>query len=518
VALSSHPDHVEIFRRGPKAWNAWREQNPTTIPELAGIALKLSERQMGRANGGPINLKAARLQDAFLRFATLSGGNLEAADMSGADLVHARFDDADLSAANLSNAKLDHADFSGANLRNVDLSGASLCHAKNLTQAQLAESIGSNSTILPPDLQGFVSWSARSQTKTNASPKAPDLEPETRQTADSPESSLHKRPVWMAGVLLIGGALVVTGFVWRYMNEAARPTSNVQSESNLSPAEPKLGLDTERQQVQPSPPQAVLEKTLEPEHQPSTEMTIPPVPSSASVADPTEGRPEQRPVPGADDGAMVPQETSAEPQASEAVPLVSAEPAPVAVTDLPAEASDPAVPMSVEQAVVTYRYGIHGTIPDSAPDAPDKSATVAPAGGSQRSAAPDLPAEAAIAATPSASVTESPAQQLLSTPATASLDDAVTPSATNSAAPSSDEKGAETELSHDAGSAPIPDRKPVTETSVPNPGTEISVKPGRDLVAHPDRSRLAKGPSLPRSRSKVCVPILGQHFEGQCSY
>jgi hypothetical protein len=496
---------------------------------------------MGPANGGPINLKAARLQDAFLRFATLSAGNLEAADMSGADLVHARFDDADLSAANLSNANLDHADFSGANLRDVDLSGASLCHAKNLTQAQLEETKGSTSTILPQDLQGFVSWSARSRTKTNTSLEPHDLESEARQTADSREIGSHKRPVWMAGVLLIGGALVITGFVWRYMNDAGGPISDAQTESKPSLTEPKLSLDTEAQQLQPIPHQAVLEKKLDPERQPSTVVAIQPIPSSASTVDLTEGRPEQRPVPGTDDGALVPQETAAEPQASsasnrseetvgpnaqaapgqdsgnsqasEAVPLVSAEPAPVAVTDLPAEASDPSVTASVKSAASR-----HGTVPDSAPDAPDISATAAPAIGSQHSAAPDLPAEAAIADTPSASVTEAPAQQLLSTPATASLGDAVTPSATNSAVPSSDENGAETELSHDAGSAPIPDRKPVTATSVPNPGTEISPKPGRDSVAHPDRSRLAKGPSLPRSRSRVCVPILGQHFEGQCSY
>jgi hypothetical protein len=123
--LFSDPDHAEILRRGPKAWNAWREKNPSTVPDLAGIALKLSERQMGPVSGGPINLKSARLQDAFLRFATLSAADLEAAEMSGADLVHARFDGANLSAANLRNALLDHANFSGANLTNVNLSGAS---------------------------------------------------------------------------------------------------------------------------------------------------------------------------------------------------------------------------------------------------------------------------------------------------------------------------------------------------------------------------------------------------------
>jgi hypothetical protein len=540
VALSSDPDHVEILRRGPRAWNAWREENPTTVPELAGIALKLSERQMGPANGGPINLKAARLQDAFLRFATLSAGNLEAADMSGADLVHARFDDADLSAANLSNAKLDHADFSGANLRNVNLSGASLCHAKNLTQAQLEESKGSNSTILPPDLQGFVSWSARNQAKTTASPKPCDLEPEGRPAADRPEISSHKRPVWLTGVLLIGGALVLTGFVWRYMNDAARPMSDAQSESKPPVTEQTPSLNSEEQKLQPSLHQAVLEKTLEPERQPA-EVAIPPMPSSASTAKPAEERAEQGPVPGTDDGAVVPQETAAIPQAPDANRSEETsgpdEQAPnPAATSLPTEASDPSVPISVGQAFVTYRYGTHATVPDAAPDAPDISGTAASTIESQHSAAPDSAADAAIADTPSDSTTEAPVQQLglstpavpppvsvaeapaqqleLGTPAAPSLNDAATP-APNPAVPSG-EKAAQ--LPQDADSVPLPVRKPVFETSVAiNPEPEISPKPERSSVAHRERSRLAKRPSSPRSRSRVCVPILGQHFEGQCS-
>jgi uncharacterized protein YjbI with pentapeptide repeats len=100
-----------------------------------------------------------------LRFATLSAANLEAADMSAADLAYARLDRANLKAANLSYAVLDYADFAGTNLSKVNLCGASLQHAKNLTQSQIKESTGNASTILPPHLQGSVSWSpARSPT------------------------------------------------------------------------------------------------------------------------------------------------------------------------------------------------------------------------------------------------------------------------------------------------------------------------------------------------------------------
>jgi len=492
---------------------------------------------MGPANGGPVNLKAARLQDAFLRFATLSAGNLEAADLSGADLVHARFDDADLRAANLSNAKLDHADFAGANLRDVNLSGASLCHAKNLTQAQLEESMGSDSTILPLHLQGFVSWSARSQTKTNASRKLREPRSEARQNDDR-EINSHRPPVWRAGVPLIGGVLVLAGFVWWGVNDASQFTSDAQRASKPSVSEPKLSLDTEGQKFQPSPQQAVLEKKLDPP--PSAEMAIQPLPSSAIPGDRIETSPEPSP----DTAALVPQVANAEPQASgvsnlseetfgpneqarnvageESEPgnsqaseaVVSVEPAVVAAPDLPAEASEPSVPMSLASVDVAYRHGIHGTVPDTALDAPDISA---PAPAAPPSTVPDSPADAAMPDNSSASVTDSPTQSLgVTTPPAPPLSDAVTPSA--AVVPFSDQKEVETELPHDAASIPIPVRKPVVETSVAKPAAEIVPKPGRESVAQPDRSRLAKGPSLSRSRSRVCVPIIGRYYEGRCSY
>jgi uncharacterized protein YjbI with pentapeptide repeats/lipoprotein-anchoring transpeptidase ErfK/SrfK len=319
--LSPTPNHAEILRRGPKAWNAWRKKNPSTVPDLAGIALKSSERQLGPINGRPINLKAAWLQAAVLRFATLSAADLEAADMSGADLMHARLDEANLSAANLINARLDHADlaganltkvnlrgaslrfatlstadletadmsgadlmyarldranlsatnltnarldyadFAGTNLTKVNLRGASLRNASNLTQSQLEESIGSHSTILPPHLQGSVSWSAaRSQIEPTAFERR-DLRPRAPHTAHVNVSyiSSNNRTAWLVGVLLIGGALATTGFVWQHMS---LDTSRAQRGPEQSRAEPKPSLDPRDQGSQLSAGHALMEQKV----------------------------------------------------------------------------------------------------------------------------------------------------------------------------------------------------------------------------------------------------------------
>jgi Pentapeptide repeats (8 copies) len=109
-------------------------------------------------HGGPINLRRARLPDAFLRSASLKEANLEAANLSGADLVHAQLDRANLKNANLSHAVLEHADFAEARLSKANLSGANLTHARNLTQNQIDDTVGSASTTLPVHLHMPASW------------------------------------------------------------------------------------------------------------------------------------------------------------------------------------------------------------------------------------------------------------------------------------------------------------------------------------------------------------------------
>ena len=79
--------HIENLRRGPRAWNAWREDNPSQNPILDYAALSLGERQFGPINAGPINLRSTSMRGAVLRFATLSKANLEAADLFEANLA-----------------------------------------------------------------------------------------------------------------------------------------------------------------------------------------------------------------------------------------------------------------------------------------------------------------------------------------------------------------------------------------------------------------------------------------------
>jgi hypothetical protein len=102
--------HLDILLQGVEAWNEWREQNPSTRPELSG------------------------------------------ADLSEADLT-----EADLSEANLSGANL-----SGANLSWADLSGAT-----NLTQEQIKRAYGNEQTKLPEHRKRPEAWSRNSNGQPN---------------------------------------------------------------------------------------------------------------------------------------------------------------------------------------------------------------------------------------------------------------------------------------------------------------------------------------------------------------
>jgi hypothetical protein len=200
------------LRRGPRAWNEWRAQNPDLIPNLTDIALALSERQMGPINGGPINFRQARLRRAFLRSATLTSANLEWADLSDADLREARLNNASLIGAELTDALLDHVDFAGADLTRANLGAASLHGARNLTQEQIDRALGDEHTVLPAGLVRPTNWSG-SQTAISTQPVITSPQPFGRHAYEPPAPEPReivppegRRVSWLVGGPKRGGA------------------------------------------------------------------------------------------------------------------------------------------------------------------------------------------------------------------------------------------------------------------------------------------------------------------------
>ena len=71
----ANPEHLNILKRGDKAWNAWRKQNPTVRPELTEVNLAgafLSRANLTKAHlfktnlTGATNLTQAQLNQAYV--------------------------------------------------------------------------------------------------------------------------------------------------------------------------------------------------------------------------------------------------------------------------------------------------------------------------------------------------------------------------------------------------------------------------------------------------------------------
>jgi hypothetical protein len=115
----ANPDHLNMLRQGEDAWNAWREREPLSTPDLSGA--DLSRAYLSRADLRRANLGGANLGGANLRRVKLSEANLGGADLSGAVLS-----EANLSQANLVDADITDADLTGCRIHGVPAWGLKL--------------------------------------------------------------------------------------------------------------------------------------------------------------------------------------------------------------------------------------------------------------------------------------------------------------------------------------------------------------------------------------------------------
>ena len=117
----ANPEHLTIFEQGVAAWNLWRAQNPTIIPNLEDADLREWDRSKSEVHVR--NCSQMNLCGAMLRNANLSDANFWFADLKGANLVGADLRRASLTDADLTNADLSEACMSGVNLASANLNG-----------------------------------------------------------------------------------------------------------------------------------------------------------------------------------------------------------------------------------------------------------------------------------------------------------------------------------------------------------------------------------------------------------
>jgi TIR domain/Pentapeptide repeats (8 copies) len=129
VSFVANIEHLEVLKRGVAAWNAWRTENPYTIPDLRNADLASADLKrvvFNDANLHRVNLFNADLRHALLRGAIMGGSTLISANLSGADLSGAHMGRTNLHNSILTGAKLRGVNFYGANLNLTNFGYAEL--------------------------------------------------------------------------------------------------------------------------------------------------------------------------------------------------------------------------------------------------------------------------------------------------------------------------------------------------------------------------------------------------------
>jgi hypothetical protein len=120
----ANPKHIAILTKGVEAWNTWRKQAKSTMPDLSGISLFTAN--LAFINFSGCDLSGCALLECTLQKADLSGANLVDASLHETNLNRARAKGADFRRADLSRAILSRTDLDDADLREASLWGAFL--------------------------------------------------------------------------------------------------------------------------------------------------------------------------------------------------------------------------------------------------------------------------------------------------------------------------------------------------------------------------------------------------------
>jgi uncharacterized protein YjbI with pentapeptide repeats len=177
----ANEEHLDVLRRGVKAWNAWRRKNPSAKPDLSFADLQ--GENFDGANFRGVNFFQADLsgeasfcktdfRGSSFEFTDLLDSYCLKADFRGALFVHATLSELDCSQADfrdtqIHSCELLEADFSSADLRSADLNWSDLSHAifenadlrgADLTGTQMVQTRFTGANLAGARVYGVTPW------------------------------------------------------------------------------------------------------------------------------------------------------------------------------------------------------------------------------------------------------------------------------------------------------------------------------------------------------------------------
>ena len=88
----ANPEHLAILKKGGMAWNEWRKNKPSVMPDLSRAVLRRSH--LSNADLSGVSLLRADLREAYLVGADLTGANLRLANLGYANINRTDFTEA----------------------------------------------------------------------------------------------------------------------------------------------------------------------------------------------------------------------------------------------------------------------------------------------------------------------------------------------------------------------------------------------------------------------------------------
>lgn len=153
--LTPNKKHLNIFLKGTKAWNRWREKNPDIVPQLSGLELhgyfssphwtKLKnancpQSKSRRLEVNEINLSGANLRGARLNLVDFSKSNFENANLQKAVLDAVKIEDSSLRHATFEQADIQNCELTDSNLKGVNFDRAIICRV-GFQDSRLCDSV-----------------------------------------------------------------------------------------------------------------------------------------------------------------------------------------------------------------------------------------------------------------------------------------------------------------------------------------------------------------------------------------
>lgn len=158
------PEHIEIFKKGPQAWNAWRDANPDISPDLSDIDFEKDVHTYKSTYDMPeftgYNLSHMNLNRIIARNSSFISCFLAGSNLHFSDLCFSFFQNCSFEGASLAVSKIGSAEFSGCDFTNSDLSYCS-AEETNFSGSRFISTKLNNMSLVKTDFTDTVLDEAR---------------------------------------------------------------------------------------------------------------------------------------------------------------------------------------------------------------------------------------------------------------------------------------------------------------------------------------------------------------------